>query len=449
MRDRSRVGAAKGEPTLSGWGRQAAPGREVCGEDLAAVADGVALSRGLGRSYGDASLPPASRPLALNTTRADRILALDEGTGLLRAEAGLSLKEMNRLLLPRGWFTPVTPGTQYVTLGGMVAADVHGKGQHVMGDFGDHVTRLQMRVADGRVLWCSPDEHRDLFLGTIGGMGLTGHMLQVEVQLRRVPSPWIFQESRRIGDIDEFQEELGAAAQRWPYTVGWFDCLARGARLGRGILMCGRWAEAGEAPRRWPRAHPSPVVPFDFPSGTLNRFTIGAFNQAFYWKHLQKRREGIVDYESFFYPLDAIREWNRIYGRRGMTQYQCVLPREAGRGSARRVLEVLTRAGGVSFLSVIKDFGRDGRGVLSFPRPGITLNLDLPVRDDTRALVDALNEQVLADGGRIYLAKDAFTRAEHFRAMEGPRLEAFQRLRDTWDPQRRLQSALSLRLLGD
>ncbi|MFW6049686.1 MAG: FAD-binding oxidoreductase [Myxococcota bacterium] len=436
-------------PTLTGWGRLPAPGREVRGEDLLALAEGAALSRGLGRSYGDASLPPSDRPVALNTTLADRILSFDEGTGLLRAEAGLSLLEMNRLFIPRGWFTPVTPGTQFVTLGGMVAADVHGKGQHVQGDFGDHVTRLRMRVADGRALWCSRDEHADLFRATIGGMGLTGHVLEVEVRMRRIPSPWIVQESRRIDDVDAFQDALEEAATRWPYTVGWIDCASRGARMGRGILMCGRWAEPGEAPARPPRRLPAPRVPFDFPSWALNRWTIRAFNEAYYWKHLPRERTGIVDWRTFFYPLDSVREWNRIYGKRGFTQYQCVLPREAGRGSARRVLEELTQRGGGSFLSVIKDFGREGPGVLSFPRPGITLNLDLPVRDDTQALTDALNERVLADGGRIYLAKDAFTRPEHFRAMEGARLDELARIRDRWDPQRRFRSALSVRLLGD
>ncbi|MFW5876359.1 MAG: FAD-binding oxidoreductase [Myxococcota bacterium] len=425
------------------------PGREVRGEDLAHLTEDVSLSRGLGRSYGDASLPPSERPLAANTTLADRILSFDAETGLLRAEAGLSLRAMNQVFIPRGWFTPVTPGTQYVTLGGMVAADVHGKGQHVQGDFGDHVTRLRMRVADGRVLWCSRQEHSDLFHATIGGMGLTGHMLEVEVRLRRIPSPWIVQESRRIDDIDAFQDALQEAAGRWPYTVGWIDCASRGSRMGRGILMCGRWAEPDEAPTRAPREGFRPRVPFDFPSWALNRLTIRAFNEAYYWKHLARERTGVVDWQTFFYPLDAVREWNRIYGKRGFTQYQCVLPREAGPGSARRVLEELTDRGGGSFLSVIKDFGREGPGVLSFPRPGITLNLDLPVRPDIQELTDALNERVIADGGRIYLAKDAFTRADHFRAMEGERLDEFARIRDRWDPRRQLKSAQSVRLLGD
>lgn len=435
--------------TLSGWGRHSAQGRELVGEDLERISAGAHLSRGLGRSYGDASLPPDDQPDVLNTTFADRILSFDEESGAFRAEAGLALSELNRLLMPRGFFTPVSPGTSFVTLGGMVAADIHGKNQHRDGNIGDHVTRLKMRVADGRVVECSPRQHPDLFRATIGGMGLTGHILEVELVLRRIPSQWIWQESRRIHDIDEFQDALEAAASEWPYTMGWIDCLARGKSMGRGILMTGRWAEADRAPSDPPKPGLQPRLRFDWPSWVLNGLTIRMFNELYYRKQWRRQSSGIVSNQSFTYPLDAIHSWNRMYGRRGFTQYQCVLPREAGRSSARRVLEVLTERGGASFLCVIKDFGREGRGVLSFPRPGITLALDIAIRDDTQALVDALNEQVLQEGGRIYLAKDSFTRREHFEAMEGPRLDEFRAIRDRWDPQRRFRSAQSVRLLGD
>lgn len=435
--------------TLSGWGRHSAQGRERVGEDLEQISQSAHLSRGLGRSYGDSSLPSEAQPDVLNTTYADRILSFDEATGAFRAEAGLSLRDLNRLLMPRGFFTPVSPGTSFVTLGGMVAADIHGKNQHRDGNFGDHVTALKMRVADGRVLECSPERHPDLFRGTIGGMGLTGHVLEVEFGMRRIPSPWIWQESRRIHDIDEFQDALEDAATNWPYTMGWIDCLASGKNMGRGIMMTGRWAEPSEAPINPPSSGFQPSLRFDWPSWVLNGLTIRLFNELYYRKQWRRESSGIVSNQSFTYPLDAIRSWNRMYGRRGFTQYQCVLPREAGRSSARRVLEVLTARGGASFLCVIKDFGRDSLGVLSFPRPGITLALDIAVRDDTQALVDALNEQVLKEGGRIYLAKDSFTRREHFEAMEGSRLDEFRAIRDQWDPERRFRSAQSVRLLGD
>jgi FAD/FMN-containing dehydrogenase len=267
--------------------------------------------------------------------------------------------------------------------------------------------------------------------------------------MHRIPSQWIWQESRRVHDIDEFQDALEEAAPEWPYTMGWIDCLARGQHMGRGILMTGRWAERQQAPSKPPKQGFRPRLRFDWPPWVLNGFTIRLFNELYYRKQWRPRSSGLVSHESFYYPLDAIRSWNRMYGRRGFTQYQCVLPREAGRNSARRVLEVLTARGGASFLCVIKDFGRESRGVLSFPRPGITLALDIAVRDDTQALVDALNEQVLLEGGRIYLAKDSFTRREHFEAMEGIRLDEFRAIRDRWDPNRRFRSAQSVRLMGD
>ncbi|MCC6873315.1 MAG: FAD-binding oxidoreductase [Sandaracinaceae bacterium] len=435
-------------PLVSGWGRIPVPGRELRSEDLERLTERAVLSRGLGRSYGDSALPPPGVSEVATTTLADRILSFDERSGLLRAESGLALKELNRLLLPRGWFVPVTPGTQFVTLGGMVGADVHGKEHHVRGCIGEHVRRLKMRVADGRVLWCSDDEHRDLFRATLGGMGLTGHVLEVELEMMAIRSPWIRQYSKRVDDIDQYIDALKDAAGRFPYTVGWIDCLSRGRNMGRGILMAGDWADPAEAPARYPAPRRHLTMPFVLPSFVLERPTVRAFNTAFYWRHLPREREAVVHWESFFYPLDMVLEWNRMYGARGFTQYQCVLPEQAGRGAARRVLEILTRRGGASFLCVIKDCGPEGRGMLSFPMKGISIALDIAVRDDTQALVDALNEQVIAEGGRIYLAKDTFTREEHFRAME-PRLEAFLAVRRKWDPEQRLRSAQSVRLFGD
>jgi FAD/FMN-containing dehydrogenase len=434
--------------TLAGWGGVHVPGRELRSENLVGLTRDVPLTRGLGRSYGDSSLPPPGRPLAANSTRADRILGFDEASGILHAEAGLSLETLRRLLLPRGWFVAVTPGTQFVTLGGAVAADVHGKNHHVAGCFGAHVTAVTLRVADGRIVRCSPDEEPDLFRATIGGMGLTGHILDVSLRMVRVPSPWIRQESRRVPGIDAFLDALEEAARRWPFTVGWIDCLSRGKSMGRGILIQGGWAEANEAPRERPRPLAGPAVPFQMPELLLNPLSIRAFNELYYRRHFRQVARGIVHPDTFFYPLDAIRHWNRMYGRRGFTQYQAVIPREAGRAGVRRFLETLTRQGAASFLAVIKDCGPEGTGMLSFPKPGISVALDIPIRDGTQRVVDALNERVIEEGGRIYLAKDAFTRPEHFRRME-PRLEAFRAVRERWDPERRIRSAQSVRLLGD
>ncbi len=436
--------------TLSGWGRIPAPGTQKLSEDLESLTDGAVLCRGLGRSYGDSALPPLGHPEVATTVLADRILAFSEQTLVLRAEAGVSIEQLNNRLLSRGYFVPVTPGTQFVTMGGAVAADVHGKNHHVDGCFGEHVTRMRMRLADGRVVLAEPDgENADLFWATVGGMGLTGHILEVDVRMQRVRSPWIRQETRRVDDIDAYIDALKDAAGRFPFTMGWIDCLSRGKNMGRGILMAGEFADPADAPARFPKPLPRITMPFELPSFALNRATIGAFNFAYYWKHLPRERSGIVHWQTFFYPLDMIREWNRMYGPRGFTQFQCVLPDDAGRGAARRVLEILTRRGGASFLCVIKDCGPENRGLLSFPMKGISIALDIAVRDDTQALVDALNEKVIEEGGRIYLAKDSFTRPEHFRAMERRRLPAFEAARAKWDPQRRIRSAQSVRLLGD
>jgi FAD/FMN-containing dehydrogenase len=355
---------------------------------------------------------------------------------------------MNRIFLPRGFFTPVTPGTEFVTLGGMVAADVHGKNHHRAGCFGSHVRSLRMRVADGRIVDCSREAESDLFRATVGGMGLTGHILEVEFPLIRVPSPWIVMESERIADIDAFIAGLKAAGPKWPYTLGWIDCLSQGKALGRGILMSGRFAEPGEAPPRPPAPMRRLAVPFVLPSWVVGPWSVRAFNAAWYHRHVPRVRRALVSPEWFFYPLDFIAHWNRMYGPRGFTQYQCVVPDSAGHGAARRFLELLTARGGASFLCVIKDCGPEGLGLLSFPKRGISIALDIAIDDRTQSLVDTLNELVIAEGGRIYLAKDALTRPEHFAKME-PRLPEWTRIRRQWDPAGRLRSAQSVRVLGD
>lgn len=435
-------------PTLEGWGRLPMPGREILADNLEALTKGAVLSRGLGRSYGDSSLPADPHDRVIATRLANRILSFDEATGVIRAEAGLSLAEVIRIFVPRGWFPPVTPGTKFVTIGGMVASDIHGKNHHVEGCFGSHVRSLRMRLADDRIVDCSPTENDDLFYATIGGMGLLGHILEVEFVLHRISSSWIYMESERVVDIDEFLAALGKAAPRWPMTMGWIDCLSTGSSMGRGILMAGRWAtkeEAGDRPLHVP---PQITMPVELPNWALNPITASLFNTAYYWKHHQKRVETLIAPDPFFYPLDAILEWNRGYGPRGFTQYQCVVPRAAGADGVRDFMRLLTKLGGASPLCVIKDCGPEGKGVLSFPLEGTSIAIDMAVSPDIQRIVDRLNEFVIDVGGRVYLTKDRFTRPEHFRAME-PRLPRFFEAREKWDPQHRLRSAQSVRLFGD
>jgi decaprenylphospho-beta-D-ribofuranose 2-oxidase len=420
-------------------------GEEIRSEDLRRITEDVPLTRGLGRAYGDAALPAAPDTRVAGSRLADRILSFDRATGVLHAEAGLPLSQIYDVFLPRGFFTPVTPGTREVTLGGMVAADVHGKNHHRDGCVGEHVVSITLRVADGRIITCTRTDEPDLFKATTGGMGLTGHILDVAVRLVPVPSSWIFQETIPIGDIDEFIDTLRESSRAWPMTAGWMDGLST-ARLGRGILFRGRWAEATEAPAAPPRSPRAVSVPVTMPRGLLRAGAVRLFNTTYNTLKTRSTGSAIVDPHEFFYPLDRVRSWNRLYGPRGFIQYQCVLPHNGNRDGVRRFLERAVSRQDV-FLCVIKDCGDEGLGTLSFPKPGISLALDMPFGDGTQAHVDALNELVAAEGGRIYLAKDALTRPEHYRAMDS-RVEQFLGVRRRWDPDGRIRSALSVRLFG-
>lgn len=435
---------------LSGWGRvPALEAEQLLDEDLRSAAREACLTRGLGRSYGDASLPRREGARVAGSRRADRLLSFDAASGVLRAEAGLSLAQLHDLFLPLGFVSPVAPGTEHVTLGGMVAADVHGKNHHTAGSFGAHLRALRMLLADGRELEVGADQEPELFQATQGGMGLTGHILEVEFALERIPSRWIRQESEPVRDLDELLEKLPAASASWPQTVAHVDALAGGRALGRGVLVKARWATPEEAPAAPPKRGPRITVPFDLPDWALNRSSARLVNEAY--RLLNGRtRSAVVAPWTYFHPLDFLLEWNRGYGRRGFTQYQAVIPKQAGPGAVRRLFETLLASGEPAFLCVVKDFGAEGQGLLSFPRPGITASIDLPLRGErTQRLVDAMNRDVIEAGGRVYLAKDSLTRREDFEAMEGERLERFRAVRRRFDPDGRLASRLSVRLLGD
>ena len=431
---------------LSGWGRHpVVVARHRRSENLEAITRGATLSRGLGRSYGDASLPGTIDGTLAVTTAADRLCWFDAERGIVRAEAGVSLATLNRVFWPRGWSVPSSPGTQQVTLGGMVAADVHGKSHHSEGCFGEHVRAVRMRVADERILEVSEDEEPELFRATLGGMGLTGHLLEVEFQLRPLPSGWVLAESQGYGALESTVEARRSAGSEWPHTLAWIDLLAGGSAFGRGVVERGRRADPGEAPSRLPAPRFPPAVPFVFPliSGTTMRLA----NIARYWSRRLYRR-GIVHPDAFFYPLDVVGWLNRLYPRAGFTQYQVVLPTSAGVEGCRRVFDIMVQRGAVPLLCVLKDFGGEGKGMLSFPKAGLSIAVDLPITDRTQVAVDAMNDFVAGVGGRVYLAKDTLTRPEHFRAME-PRLPAWQAVRRHWDPEARIRSALSVRLFGD
>jgi decaprenylphospho-beta-D-ribofuranose 2-oxidase len=436
---------------VAGWGRRPVRrSRIVRSERLALPASAAPLlPRGLGRAYGDAAVPASIEGVVIETAQADRILDFDPASGLLRCEAGLSLAEIIRVFLPRGWFLPVTPGTKFVTVGGCVASDVHGKNHHRDGSFGGFVDRVRLYTADGRLVVAGPDVERELFLTTVGGMGLTGLIVEVTFRLRRVESPWIVLDARSVGGLDEMLDGLRQSSRDWAYTVGWIDCLARGSALGRGVLMRGRHASRGETGGQEPRPPRAVRVPWDAPEWLLNPAFMRLFNRLYHARHGAVREPRLVSCEQFFYPLDALHEWNRLYGARGFLQYQCAIPHSAGTAPVRALLEKLAARGAASFLAVIKDFGPGSEAYLSFPMAGTTLSLDLPYRGQgTEGLVHELNAVVIEAGGRVYLAKDAVTRAEDFALMM-PRLDQWKAARDRWDPQHRFRSAQSVRLFGD
>ncbi len=439
---------------LCGWGRHPTLDcrleRLRRSEDLPALLGrgGTLIARGNGRSYGDAALNPE---LTLATSAMDRMQAFDAETGLLSCEAGVLLADILETFAPRGWFPPVVPGTKLVTVGGMIAADVHGKNHHRDGAFGAHVESLTLATADGEIRECSRTQHAGLFRATLGGMGLTGVILSARFRLRPIETAFVLQETLAARGLDETMA-LFEASRDWPYSVAWIDCLARGAKLGRAALMRGAFLERGALPPRF-AADPLRLppagrlrVPLDAPSMLLNRASIGLFNGLYY--RLARARAGARPrhFEPFFFPLDRIAAWNRLYGRRGFFQYQCVLPKSESAAGIAALLERIAAAGQGSFLAVLKLFGPAGEGLLSFPMEGYTLALDFPLRSGAPALLDALDAIVHRRGGRVYLAKDARCAAQRVR--EGyPNLADFKAVRAAAaGAPPRFASALSRRL---
>jgi FAD/FMN-containing dehydrogenase len=381
---------------------------------------GSVLPYACGRSYGDSCLNDGG--VLLDVSRLDRMIAFDETQGLFRCEAGATLADILALIVPRGWFLPVVPGTRWVSVGGAIANDIHGKNHHRAGTFGTHVTRLELLRSSGERVVCTPEDA--LFQATVGGLGLTGLILWAEIRLKRVPGPGIAVERIRFSGLDDFLD-LAAEDHAYEYTVAWVDCLARGSRLGRGIYLRGDHAPLEGAvlsPVRPARF----TVPVDAPGGLLNRSTLRLFNEAYYRSQLRDRRRMVVPYASYFFPLDVVGDWGRLYGSRGFVQYQCVVPDHPGGGPIRTIFERIARSGEPASLAVLKRFGSvPSPGMLSFPREGITLAVDFAVRGPpTFALLDDLDTVVREAGGAVYPAKDARMSPASFHAFF-PALDCF------------------------
>lgn len=425
---------------LAGWGNYPRAACRVVSPaftgDVARLVDHAGtLARGMGRSYGDACLN--AQGVVIDTTGLDRFRHFDAARGVLTCEAGVTLADIIEQYAPQGWFPLITPGTKLVTVGGCIANDVHGKAHHVDGCFSQCVESFTILLADGRQVTASRDDNADLFWANFGGMGLLGIILTATIRLRRIETTYFRQESFTARNLDEMIDLLDQTAETHPYQVAWIDSLARGDRLGRGVLTVGDHAAPDDLPNtlrhsplRLAPAKPSVKVPVTLPNMSLNPVTLRVLNRLL--EAVQARGAPIAHYDSFFYPLDILDEWNRGYGARGFTQYQFVVPLDDGRRVVRRLLEEISGSGFLPFLNVLKRLGPE-RGMLSFPFAGYTYAIDFPIQDGLAAFLQKLDAIVLDAGGRIYLGKDAFLSADTFAKMY-PQLDKWRAIKATYDP---------------
>lgn len=420
-------------------------------DELAHLQSGLAgfAPRGNGCAYGDAAIGVTSCFCMLQL---NRFCAFDSSSGRLTVETGVLLNDIIAELLPRGFFPPVVPGTKLVTVGGMIAADIHGKNHHSAGSFGQYVEFLVLMLPSGEVVRCSPDEHRELFEATIGGMGLTGTIMRATFRLRRVETAWIKQHTIVAGDLAAALATLSKHEEA-SYSAAWIDCLAKGSTLGRSLIYLGEHATEKDvetlrpgAPRVPPQRTRHLAVPIDLPSFTLNRFSVAAFNEVYFRKGAAAAGNPFLNgIDPFFFPLDGVLEWNRIYGRRGFLQHQSIIPAEHAHVTIGDILVRVAKRGNASFLAVLKKLGPSSCGVMSFPKPGFTLALDLAIDKGIFAFLDDIDRCVVTAGGRVYLAKDARQSRQTFEAGY-PSLERFRNLRRQIGAQDRLTSRLSQRL---
>ena len=405
---------------------------------------GEKIARGAGRCYGDASLSPST----ISTLRYDKVLSFDTEAGIFECQSGLLLSDILPVIVPKGWFLPVTPGTKYITVGGAVASDVHGKNHHVDGSFSRHVVEMDVFLSDGRTLTCSSTQHEDLFWATCGGMGLTGIITRVRFRLKKIETAYIRQKQVKAANLEELLR-LFDLYKEYTYSVAWIDCLQKGDSFGRSILMLGEHASVADLPQGL-QSNPLQLPPrrqFSFPvnlpSFVLNTFTVKAFNALYYAKNTRREINNVVSYEPFFYPLDAVLHWNRGYGSKGFVQYQFVLPLQSREGLVR-ILQSISEAGLGSFLAVLKVFGKQD-DMISFPAEGYTLALDFPVREGLFHFLDKLDAIVLEYGGRIYLSKDARMKPEVFWNSY-PGAKTFADTVQKYNPSFQINSVLAHRL---
>ncbi len=439
------------EETLSGWGNIPASTSNVAyprnAKDIQTTnGTDKLLPRGLGRSYADQATNTQHR--VLKTQHMNHFLAFNDATGILKCEAGVSLEEIIEYLAPRGWFPMITPGTKYITIGGAIANDVHGKAHHADGSFVNCTLSFTIMLADGRILKASREENSDLFWANFGGLGLLGTILTATIQLRKIETTYFTQKAFAAKNLDEMLDAIEESEKNFTSSVAWLDSMARGKNLGRGVLTMGNHATLSELPANL-KSNPLKIgkkpklsVPFYLPSFTLNKLTVKILNTALYI--MQKNGKAFAHYDNFFYPLDMINNWNKGYGKKGFIQYQFVLPEKDGRENIRKILTEITKSDCVPFLNVLKKFG-DGQGILSFPSKGYTFAIDFPITDQLKPFTKKLDEMVLGMGGRIYLGKDAYLDEATFKAMY-PQHKEWLDIKRKYDPTNRYSSDLARRI---
>jgi len=439
---------------LAGWGNYPkiateglAPGRPDAVPALLTSRNGL-VARGQGRAYGDAAIGMAT---TLSSHRLNRFRGFDAATGRLTVEAGVTITEILASFVPRGFFLKVVPGTKFVSIGGAIAADVHGKNHHRDGSFGDHVAALRLALPNGEIVTCSRGENAELFAATIGGMGLTGVIVDATLQMMPIETGWLKQTTHVAANLDAAIGALDATASA-TYSVAWIDCVASGASLGRSLIFAADHADAADTARLGPQLAPfpdarsaGPSVPSWFPGFALNPLSVRAFNEVYFRRGASRAgAPELVHWDPYFFPLDAINGWNRIYGHRGFLQHQCVIPAANARTVLAAIMDRVARRGTASFLAVLKQLG-ESHGMMSFPLRGYTLAMDFPITDTLFDFLNQIDALVVAAGGRLYLAKDARQSRETFEAGY-PSLPAFRDIRRRIGAGDRLVSHLSARL---
>lgn len=429
--------------TISGWGNfpkeNGTVNQPVTVSDLCCRLSNFnsVIPRGLGRSYGDSALAADM----LSSLSLDCFIEFDRDNGILTCQSGVSLQDILKLAIPHGWFLHVTPGTKFVSVGGAIASDVHGKNHHAYGCFSQSLLSLKVLTPAHGIVTCSQEHNAPLFYATCGGMGLTGVIVEATIQLKAIKSSYIQETTIKAGNLEEALDLFEANAD-YSYSVAWIDCLSSGKSLGRSLLMLGEHEEQGELDYTEKKALP---VPINMPAFMLNSATVTAFNHLYYARVRKKESQSNTHFNPFFYPLDGLANWNRLYGAKGFVQYQFVVPKEAGRDSMTRILKKIAHSGKGSFLAVLKAFGPENENYLSFPMEGYTLALDFKIQPGLFELLDELDRMVLDAGGRIYLAKDARMQPEVFSSSY-PRLDNFREVIEYYDPDRHLSSRQSARL---